>query len=76
MAKDGNTFDHEVFADMLDDKAAINIKDALIEKILPIEPKFPYTRFFDGVWSPHESTQPVVGMDVHLACIPTSWNAA
>lgn len=61
-AKAGNTFDSEIFADMMDDKAPQNIKNALIEALKEKEPQFPFVKYFDGVWSPHESTQPVVGM--------------
>lgn len=63
MAKDGKTFNHEVFADMLDDKAAGNIVEALKKHPdVPAEFHDSLGKFFDGVWSPHESTQPVVGM--------------
>lgn len=62
-AKDGKTFNKEVFADMLDDKAAGNIVEALKKHPdVPAEFHDNLAKFFDGVWSPHESTQPVVGM--------------
>lgn len=61
-ATDGNTYDVAVFADIISDKAPENIKNALVEKLRDTVPEFPFVKYFDGVWSPHESTQPVVGM--------------
>eukprot|EP01134_Creolimax_fragrantissima_P006282 CFRG6282T1 len=61
MAKAGKTYHHELFAHMMEDDAPNNVVAALNAAGNP---------HIDGCWSPHESTQPIVGGVCDLLGLP------